>query len=349
VRVHGNELLGDIYRNPKHELAWHLGFLRRATILSAADKPAVLDAVRALAKLPCAARLDELVLDPRPETFATTRDWQQSRRNIEDPWPDWDDLGPLLLRKLAARKLAFGAWPATPEQAYVKMPSLDMIARWFHNAGLQCLRLTGSWAHDRSEVLNLDDLRELALHFAHGGESALLVVANSKLPALERLTVSLGGAAHCVLDTVYSPDDPEGYPDTYSSDDLANLDINGVSGARISDAALQRFLDALPPDLIDLSFTSSVFSESCLETLAAHPRTAKLRRLDLSGCAISDNAIAALLHAAKSLATIESIDLSRNAFSEPFRDGIARLLPNAVLGEQQGDPDFFMRYVATME
>jgi hypothetical protein len=176
-----------------------------------------------------------------------------------------------------------------------------------------------------------------------------MICASSKLPALERLTVSLGGAAHCVLDTVYSPDDPEGYPDTYSPDDLAKLDVNGVSNAPISDDAVRRFLDALPPDLTELGFTSSILTERFLEELAAHPRIARLRRLDLSGCAISDNASTALLHAAKSLATIESIDLSRNAFSDPFRDGIARALPNAVLGKRQGDPDFFMRYVATME
>jgi uncharacterized protein (TIGR02996 family) len=321
VRVHGNELLGDIYRNPKHELAWHLGFLRRATLRTAAEKPAVLDAVRALAKLPCAARLDELVLDPRPETFATTRDWQQSRRNIEDPWPDWDDLGPPLLRKLAARKLAFGAWPAMPEQAYVKMPSLDMIARWFHKAGLQSLRVTGNWAHDRSEVLNLDDLRELALYFAHGNDRSLEIVAASELPALERLTLGLGGSAHCVLDTLYSPDD-DGYPDTYTAEDLVNLDITGIASPGISAEVLQRFLDKLPPALTDLGFTSSILDEAFIEILAAHPRTSRLRRLDFTGCVMTISTQTVLGEAG---------------------------LPNVVFGRQHGDPDFFMRYVATME
>jgi hypothetical protein len=201
------------------------------------------------------------------------------------------------------------------------MPSLDMIARWFHKAGLHSLRLTGNWAHDRNEVLNLDDLRELALYFADGNDRSLEIVAASELPALERLTLGLGGSAHCVLDTLHSPDE-DGYPDTYTAEDLVHLDIDRVGMPRISADALRRFLDKLPPTLTDLGVTSTILDEPFLEILAAHPRTPRLRRLDFTGCVMTISAATVLTEAG---------------------------LPNVVYGRQYGDPDFFMRYVATME
>jgi hypothetical protein len=348
LRLRGNDMLGDIHRNPDHVLEWHVGFLRRVTLRTTTDKRAVLDAVRALAKLPCARRLEALVLDARPESFATTQDWRQSCYNIDDPWPDWDDLGPLLVRELPVPNLAFGAWPAAPEHAYVQMPSLDMIGRWFHGAHLARLSLTGNWSDSRSEVLTLASLRELALHVANGGERVLQIVSASGLPALERLTIGLGGEAHCILDDVYAHDDG-GYPDTYSPADLASLDVHDVAVARIDTGVFRTFLDGLPPDLADLSFTSSVLVEPLLGAIVAHPRVLKLRHLDLSACAITDQMAQALLASAAPLSQIGSIDLARNRFSDAMRERLTRALPNAVLGERQTDPDFFMRYVATME
>jgi hypothetical protein len=47
---------------------------------------------------------------------------------------------------------------------------------------------------------------------------------------------------------------------------------------------------------------------------------------------------------------IGAIDLSRNRMTARFSSRLPRALPNATLGEQSGTtPDFFMRYVATME
>lgn len=179
--------------------------------------------------------------------------------------------------------------------------------------------------------------------------SARAVVVDSQLPSLERLTVSLGGVAHCVLDEIYAHDDDGGYPDTFSADDLGNLDVHRVGGGRISNDALRGFLEALPPLLVDLSFTSSVLGEPLLDALAWHPRVAQLRSLDLSACTITDQTVGRLLERAAALARIGVIDLSRNTFSAATRRAITRALPNAVLGESQWDPDFFMRYVATME
>jgi len=118
----------------------------------------------------------------------------------------------------------------------------------------------------------------------------------------------------------------------------------------VRDEALRRLLDALPAGVTDLGVPSSALTDELLDTLVTHPRIATLRRLDLSACAIGDRSAAILLEAAGAIARIGAIDLSRNQLTPRLTGRLAAALPNATLGEQgRAAPDFFMRYVATME
>jgi hypothetical protein len=67
-------------------------------------------------------------------------------------------------------------------------------------------------------------------------------------------------------------------------------------------------------------------------------------------CTLGDQLAPLLLEARTALSQIGAIDLSRNGFGSQVSGRLAAALPNASIGEQgRGAPDFFMRYVATME
>jgi uncharacterized protein (TIGR02996 family) len=348
---HRADVLGELPRDGA-DLVWHLGFVRRARLQTPADAGAVLADARALLAAPAARMLEALILAPRPARFDTTRDWDSSPDNIVDPWPDWDDLGPLVHERVP--HLGFGGWPAPAAAAYVRMPSFDAISRWLRTT-VRALELTGSSrrARDRLELLALEALE---LRYADASGADLDAIADSSLPALRRLSVSLGGSSHCLLDDVYPPEeydeddeDQERYPDSYSTDDLESLDVHGVQ-TDVRGEALRRLLDALPAGVTDFGVPSSALTDELLDTLVTHPRIATLRRLDLSGCALGDRAAPLLLEAAGALAQIGALDLSRNQLTSRVTSRLARALPGAILGEQgRAEPDFFMRYVATME
>ena len=337
------EILGELPAG-EHDLEWHLGFLRRAHLRMPTEQQVVLDTTKSLVLLPCARMLDSLVLDPRPTSFATTQDWTESRSNVVDPWPDWDDFGPLVYKHNPVPHIAFGAWPASPESAYVQMPSFDTISRWLRST-LRRLTITGSWS-ERSEAFDLPNLVELELHFADATADALGRITVSELPSLQRLTVSLGGGASCILDDVYGDE----YPDEFTASDLAIMTVPGVRPAIRGGEVMRRFLDELPPEVNELSFTSSVLDPALLANIVLHPRVWRLKKLDLSACTISDETVPLLIEAPQRFRQIGAIDLSRNAFTDRFRSRLATALPTAKLGDtSQSRPDFFMRYVATME
>jgi hypothetical protein len=347
----GARILGELPREGA-ALIWHLGFVRRARLRTLADAGTVLACARALLRAPAARMLEELVLDPRPDRFDTTRDWGNSATNIVDPWPDWDELGPLVHERVP--RLAFGGWPASAASAYVRMPGFDPISRWLRTT-VRALALTGSAPAARG-ALELPALVELDVRYADAGDADLEALAASKLPALERYTVSLGGSSYCILDDVYAPEeydedneDQERYPSHYSAEDLENLDFHEVS-THVRAGALRRLLDGLPAKVTDFGMPNSTLSDELLDAIAGHPRIPALRRLDLSACMIGDQNVAILLEASGALARVGAIDLSRNRLSARFMDRIVAALPNAIVGEQgHGEPDFFMRYVATME
>ena len=351
LEARGADILGGRPR-AADELVWHLGFVRRARLVTAADPGAVLAAVRTLLAAPAARMLEALVLDPRPERFDTTRDWDSSPDHIVDPWPDWDDLGPLVHERIG--HLGFGGWPARAAAAYVRMPSFDRISRWLRTT-VRELELTGSSRGSR-ERLKLLGLVELDLRYADASDDDLDALAASELPALERLSISLGGSSRCILDDVYEPaeyderdEDQERYPARYTAADLESLEVHDV-GSDVRAESLRRLLDALPPRVTDFGVPSSALIGDLLAAVVRHPRIPTLRRLDLSGCMIGDRDVAILFEAHAALARVGAIDLSRNQLTSQYVGRVAAALPNAIIGEQgQGEPDFFMRYVATME
>lgn len=350
LQEHARAILGELPPE-QAQLVWHLGFVRSARLVTPATSNTLLAAVRALLRLPVARMLESLILDPRPEQFTTNQDWSSSSENIVDPWPDWDELGPLLHERVP--HLGFGGWPAPAAAAYVQMPSFDIISRWLR--GLRRLELTGSW-RARREILDLPELVDLEVRFADASDAALDALAASKLPALERCVVWLGGSSNCILDDVYPPadrddddEDQDRYPPNYSAADLEHLEIHGVRTA-ISGKTLRGFVDALPPLVTELGLPSSRLSAELIELLVRSPRIATLRRLDLSGSALGDDAARALLGARAALARIGVIDLARNQITSSWTSQLTAALPNVNIGEQgQREPDFFFRYVATME
>jgi uncharacterized protein (TIGR02996 family) len=347
----GSAILGELPHRAT-DLAWHLGFVRRARLPTPVGPNHVLTAVQTLLAAPAARMLQGLVLDPRPDRFDTTRDWGRSRENIIDPWPDWDDLGPLFHERIP--HLGFGGWPASAASAYVRMPSFDSLSRWLRTT-VRKLELTGSAPTARAP-LDLPTLLELHVRYADAAAADLDALAASKLPALEELSLSLGGSSHCILDDVHPPaeydaedEDQERYPAHFSDEDLASLDVHGVE-MDLPGEALRRLLDALPPGVIDFGLPSSALNAELLGVLVRHPRIARLHHLDLSACAIGDDIAQLLLDAHTPLAKIGEIDLSRNQLTPRFTGRLGAALPNAITGEQgRGEPDFFMRYVATME
>lgn len=349
---HGEDIIGGLPRDAD-TLDWHLGFVRRAQLVTPAQAEPILAATEALLGAPAARMLEALALAPRVERLDTTRDWGNSAGNIVDPWPDWDELGKLLHERVP--RLAFGEGPRPrAAAAYVRMPSFDMISRWLRTT-LRSLELTGSAPGVRAP-LELLHATELAVRYAEAGDEDLAALAASKLPVLERLSVALGGSAHCILDDVYAPEeydsdneDQERYPSHYFAGDLEALEVHEVS-SNVGPEALRRFLDAVPPGVTDLGLPSSALNQGLLEVVVAHPRLATLRRLDLSACGLRDLEAEVLRGASGPLGRLASIDLSRNRLSAEGAAHLARVLPNAALAEQGSeDPDFFMRYVATME
>jgi uncharacterized protein (TIGR02996 family) len=366
----GAEIVGELPLEGA-ELTWQLGFVRRARLRTLADKGVVLAGARALLAAHAAHMLERLVLDPRPERFDTTRDWDSSTDNIVDPWPDWDELGPLLHGRVP--HLGFGGWPAAAASAYVRMPGFDPLSRWLRTT-VRALELTGSGPGGPRQPLELLKLVELDVRYADAGDADLEALASSRLPALERYAVSLGGSSHCILDDVYAPEEYSGgsggggedgegegdadadvdvdvlrYPAYYSAEDLENLGVHRVS-THVRAGALRRLLDGIPAGVVDFGMPSSMLSDELLDVIVGHPRIPTLRRLDLSACMIGDQNVAILFEASGALARIGAIDLSRNRLTARFVGQLAAALPNAIIGEQgSGEPDFFMRYVATME
>jgi uncharacterized protein (TIGR02996 family) len=72
LEARGADILGGPPR-AEDELIWHLGFVRRARLVTAADPGAILAAARGLLASPAARMLEALVLEPRPERFDTSR------------------------------------------------------------------------------------------------------------------------------------------------------------------------------------------------------------------------------------------------------------------------------------
>ena len=354
-------LLGELARRTKHvTLTWDTGFIDTATVESGGNAKILQQCLQALFAQPCARYLRRVVLDAPPERMTTTRDWDYGQDdNIVAPF------GPQVVKTLAQApasltELVFGKAPPRGASAYVRPPKLAGVAEHLPElAHLEVQCAGGSFSS-----FNHAKLRRLELRFANAGNGDLEAVRGSELPALEQLSIWLGGTVYCTLDEVYPPDEiddwdaheaagyPLRYPHDYPSSALEEMGVYSAStDARAADlGALCN--DEWPATLTRLGLQSGVFDEAALTAIFTSSLVAKLSELDLSGGAIGSKQVQTITSHAKQLEHLERLDLSRNQLNDKDVAAIKKALPKAECGDQRranGAPEFLMRYVACME
>jgi hypothetical protein len=328
------------------KLDWHMGFIRTAMLGTPPTHEELAAALDVLLALPIARILDGIVFSPLPGTFNTHRDWGDSRDEIADPYTDVD----ALLQRVPDRvtRFGFGTWPAPPAAAYVRMPDFDALSGWLQRA--RHLELTGANKSNPGR-LQLPNLVDLTVRFGDGTTEDLRALAHSTLPALERLSIWLGGRSNCILDDVIAPADEEPrYPPTYDADDLGAMEVHGVDH-HVDLMTLRELLAVDRPNLHHFGLPSSCLNYDALQAIARSPLIPQLRTLDLSGGTMNDAMSTALLESRDVLAHLDEIDLRRNDLTVRGKRKLREALPNANLEPQnpEREPDFFMRYVATVE
>lgn len=352
VKEHGTTLLGRTAQQKYARFTWHLGMLERATIESAPDAKAILAAVKELLAQPAAQKLRGVSVAAIPITFQTVRDWGATDENLVNPWPDPTALAAALPDRIT--HVGFGGWPAPPAAAYVEWPNLGKVSKAFPK--LEGLSITG-WHPDNVGKLSIPTLKELSVRFSNATEAGLATLAGSKLPKLERLTVWLGANASCILDDVYEPEDYDEddedalrYPATFKGTDLEQLEVYSLDsdvGAR----AIQTLLNALPKTVKHLALQGGKMDDEMLQAIVTHKAIKQLETLDLSGGNLNDDSVnKVLVKQKKTLEHLASLDLSDNRLSDAGVKRVKSTLPNARADRQRKkDPEFFMRFVATME
>jgi len=346
----GTAVVGELANDNNSRFTWHLGFIRNATVGTTATPEAIVAGLKTLLDQPAARMADGVILHPLIEQFATHRDWDSSEENLVDPWPALDELAKLIPERVV--HLGFGGWPAPAATAYVKMPSFTALSGAFPR--LRRLELTG-WCDGRSGRLQLPELVDLEVRFAAATIGALGVLTASELPKLERLSVWLGGSSRCILDDVYGPDEDaeeaeDRYPTSYSGRDLELMETHGVD-SEVLVGPLRTFLEGIPATVQHLALRSVVLGAPLCEAIVRSPVIARLRTLDLSGGTLDDNVARVLVETKGLLAHLDTIHLDRNQLTERGVKQLTAELPNVRVGEQSktGTPEFFFRYVATME
>lgn len=333
--------------------AWHLGFVRTVTLHP--FEPTLAGLIAALNDFfarPVARLCDGVVFAPLPAELRTTRDWGESRSQIIRPYDHCEDLLKLVPERVT--RIGFGAWPVSPISAYVAMPSFRELSGWFQR--ITELSLVGSDSDVKDRFL-LPKCTTLALHCADLSWATIESILASELPVLDHLTVSFGGSANCILDSVYPPDDydednpdADRYPATYTAGDLASLEIHGVDSDPNRELGMLGAATNLPA-LRHLSLAGSVLDEGSLEQLAQAPLIRQLVSLDLSDGGLSDAAVDVLIRQRDRFKHLKTLDLRGNRLSTDIAIRVKAALPKAKVHDQARDraPAFFMRYVATME
>lgn len=357
LKAKGSAILGKLARDSRSRFTWKHGFVRVATLGTEPTGKGVLADVKAFLALPIAHVLEGLVINPAPTRFDTHQDWGDSHANLVDPWPDLEALAKLVPERIT--HVGFGA-PTGPAAAYITMPSFTKLSAAFKR--LAKLELTGH-CPEKPGKLALPNLVELDVRFGEANQAGLEAIGASKLSKLERLSLWLGGSSHCILDDAYAPEeleyddndepigDGERYPATYSDSDLASLSVYDVR-TRISPEQLTALLASpLAATVVHLGLQSTVWTTELLAALAKAPLLKRLKTLDLSGGNLSDETSNRIVAAAKAFAHLEVLNLERNQLGSAAAKKLAAALPNAKVGAQETrkTPEFFFRYVATME
>lgn len=352
LREYGEVLTGNLQRTKNTAFDWTTGFIKKATLGAPGDGQLLAKNLDVLLKLPTATLLSALVLDPRPETLQTFQDWDASPDNIVEPWAPVLEALPRVPKQVT--HVAFGAEKPEPESAYVAMPPFSGVSKALPH--LESLVLTGS--ADEPDPLDLPELKRLDVRFAAATGAQLSALARSKLPKLEHLSFSVGGIANCVLDDAIAPrdwdeddEDAPRYPETYPVSTLEELEVYDID-AELRPTDYDAVLQAKwPASLKSFGITSAPVDQALIDRLAASPLLPQLTALDLSGGTMKDQTARVLISQKGRFAHLASLDLTGNLLTADVAKEVAAALPNAKVGAQRGDgnPDFFMRYVATME
>jgi uncharacterized protein (TIGR02996 family) len=353
LKEHGTTLVGRLAQQKYAKLDWHLGLLKRATVETGVEFKGIVSAVKELMAQPAAQKLEGVGICPVPATFKTLRDWDSSDENLQSVWPN--DLGPLA-SVLPADKIThvgFGGWPAPAASAYVQMPTFTAISKAFPK--LKSLSITGYFP-DKAGKLSLSNLTELAVRYSTATQDGLRAVYTSKLPKLERLTIWLGGNSSCILDDVYEPDeydeddeDGDRYPANFKGTDLEKMECYSLESG-VGDTAITELLGALPKTVKHLALSGGNISEPILTVIMGHKVLKQLETLDMSGGNLNDESVKTIVKAKKALEHLKTFDISDNRITA---EGVKKLSAfknlKADNQRERGNPEFFMRYVATME
>lgn len=352
LREHGAVLTGNLQRIKGTTFEWKNGFMRTAVVCAPGDGAALAKNLDVLLALPTARLLTTLVLDPQPESLATQRDWDASVENIVEGLVE-------VLPKLAAlppriTTISLGALTPTSASAYVALPAFSELSKAL--ARFPNVVLTGSI--DGPTPLTLPNVKRLEVRFASANAGSLSALATSTLPKLEHLSVSIGGIANCVLDDAipardWDEDDEDAlrYPETFPVGTLDDLEVYDLE-REVSASALGTFLGAKwPSSLTSLGITNAVLDDEMVWAIADSPFLKSLTALDLSGGALDDTKAKSLITAKDRFSHLSVLNLERNLLSDEGAKQVKAALPNAQVGRQRegSEPDFFMRYVATME
>ncbi|PRQ02185.1 WGR domain protein [Enhygromyxa salina] len=333
---------------------WQQGFMDEVTITSGGTSAVLGDGLRKLFTLPAARYLRRLVLDGAPSRFETHRDWDSSPTNIVQPF---NAVIPALAKApKTLTELAFGALPPTGASAYVGHPDLAAVAKVLPELEVLEVQCSGQQGFG---AFGFAKLRRLEVRFANANATDLQAIRDAKLPALEQLSVWLGGYVHCILDDVYAPEewdedneDALRYPESYPGSDLDLLEVYS-STASVQAREVADFCQASwPASLKHLGIQSALLDAATLDAILSSELVARLDSLDLSRGSLNDQGAAVVVRHAERLAHLTRLDLSRNQLSEAGVKALKAALPKVDCSAQRGGtqtPEFLFRYVATME
>ncbi|MFO0599887.1 MAG: WGR domain-containing protein [Myxococcaceae bacterium] len=356
LQSQGHAILKDLARAGRPtNFDWHYGFVTHATLASPTDKVVLKERLETFFDLPVSRATKKLTLHAQPARLQTRRDWDDSEENVVNPWAGV--AGALSKAPKTLKALSFGEPPPTGAAAYVAMPPLAEFAKALPE--LEELELQGTGggvgANGLSGKWGFPELKSLEVRAAAPSADDLSNIAAAKLPKLEHLTVWLGGTTYTDLDSAgYDPYDNEDgearYPEFFPASDLEACEVYDISQA-VNAQAVGNFLKEKFPKVTHLGLKSGVLNPEMLEAIINSPLVKQVKKLDLGGGTMNDAGADVLIANKAKLAHLESLRLDGNRLTP---EGIAKLtkaLPNVNAGKQRGsgDPEFFFRYVATME
>jgi uncharacterized protein (TIGR02996 family) len=356
LQSQGAAILGELARAGRPtRFTWHYGFITEAIIASPTDKIVLKERVETLFKLPAARGIEKLTLHAQPARFEPHQDWDTSMDDVVDPWKE---VVPALAGAPKSLKaLAFGDPPPTAASGYVRTPDLGKLAKAL--PGLESLEIQGLGGQGALGRFNFPSLKSLDLRLSHTNAADLDAVAEGKLPALERLSVWLGGSAYCILDDVYEPkewdeddEDANRYPDSYPTTDLEKMEVHEVN-TDLAPAQVRSFLDGKwPASLKHLGLNSASLTTEMVEAICEGKLIKQLETLDLSGGNLNDERAKVLISHKAKLAHLKELNLARNGLTKTGASAVEAAIKGAKIGKQRDDsyaPEFIFRYVATME